>query len=163
MTDAFDGSRYRSEDAMIERDAQQFFHDYAAAWRVGTADALIPHWDSDHFRFYKAEEIAQVYDSWADVVAYWRMNEGINETAILVFSEIRIKPLSDGWASCAMRMRWDIRFTPTAPGLLAGRAMGGDNHVLTQFHNGRLTGWSETPDAPVLYVWRLYEQEARGV
>lgn len=147
----------------MEDDAERFFDDYARAWRAGTVEDLIPHWDETNFLFYKAEEIGNVYDAWDDVVGYWRMNEEVNETTILGFSCIRTKTLPCGWTICAARMRWDIRFKPTAPGLLAGKAMGGENHVFAQFYNGRLAGWTEAPDAPALYVWRLYEREARGV
>ena len=148
---------------MMEKDAEQFLNDYAGAWRAGTVEDLIAYWDEENFLFYKAEEIGNVYNAWNNVVEYWRMNEEVNETTVLAFSRIKAKTLPCGWTICAARMRWDIRFKATAPGLLAGKAMGGENHVFAHFYKGRLAGWTEAPDAPALYVWGLYEREARGV
>lgn len=135
--------------------------DYAEAWATGRADAIAAFWDADAFRFYKAEEIAEPYFSWDAALAYWRANEALHAGIALGFSDATWLPLGDGWEMSLPQMRWDIRFAAAAPAHLAGRAMGGDNHVLVLTRHGRLAGWCEAPDAPLSYMRRLYEQSAR--
>jgi hypothetical protein len=66
-------------------------------------------------------------------------------------------------------MRWDIKFaqSESAEGPSAqhaGKAMGGENHVLALVRKTdagvKLVGWSETPDAAISYMRRLYEWAA---
>ena len=135
-----------------------------AAWS-GTTENIIALWDADAFRFYKAEEITEIYHRFDQAVDYWRANEAMHETVRLSFGDIAFLPLEGRFAAVTMALRWDIRFSEGAPGQLAGRAMGGSNHVValtTQTDAGlRWAAWSETPDAAITYVRRLYENEAR--
>lgn len=135
--------------------------DYAAAWADGRTDAIAAFWDADAFRFYKAEEIAEPYVSFDDVLGYWRANEAMHDHVALSFSDAPAMPLGDHWTVSMPLMRWDIRFKAGAPPHVAGKAMGGDNHVLVLWHGERLAGWCEAPDAPLSYMRRLYEQSAR--
>lgn len=148
---------------MDEMRLKQFLGDYADAWRVSTVAALSPFWDPDRFRFYKAEEIERVHHRWEDVIDYWRMNEGMIGNADVSFADPYLSTLDAGWSVAVVKMRWNLRFTPVAPAGLAGKAMGGHNHVTSLFHDDRLVGWSEAPDAPLIYMGRLYEDQARGV
>ena len=148
---------------MDETKLKQFVENYAQAWRVGTVDALMPFWDPYRFRFYKAEEVEHVHREWADVLSYWRMNEGMIGKAALVFDDLHVAPLDAGWATAVVKMRWSLRFTPGAPAGLGGKVMGGYNHVTALFYEDRLAGWIEAPDAPLIYLGRLYEGQASGV
>lgn len=148
---------------MDEVRLKQFLGNYADAWRAGTVAALTPFWNPDQFRFYKAEEVEQVHHSWEDVVGYWRMNEGMIDKAELTFADPHVTPLDAGWSIAVFKLRWSLRFTPGAPAGLGGKAMGGYNHVVSLFYEDRLAGWSEAPDAPLIYLGRLYEEQARGV
>ncbi len=134
---------------------------YAAAWATGRADAIADFWDSAGFRFYKAEEVSSFFNSWTDTVAYWQANEAMHETLRLSFSDVVPVPLDGRFSMLIARMRWDIRFTSGAPAAVAGRAMGGDNHVMALVADDRFVGWCEAPDAAITYIRRLYEDSAR--
>lgn len=134
---------------------------YADAWSDGSAEAIAAHWHPAHFRFYKAEEIASPYFEWAAVMAYWQGNQRMHDWVALSFANETALPLDAGWSLLMATMRWDIRFSADAPTAVAGKAMGGDNHVLALVNNDRLAGWCEAPDAPLSYFRRLYEQSAR--
>jgi hypothetical protein len=68
-------------------------------------------------------------------------------------------------------MRWDIRFADDAKEIdgrgfaWAGKAMGGDNHVVACLKkvggDWKLTSWVEAPDAPIVYMADLYMQNVR--
>lgn len=135
--------------------------DYAAAWADGRTASIAAFWAPDHFRFYKAEEIATPFLGWPDVLGYWQANEAAHERVALSFADVTALPLAGDWSLLIALMRWDIRFAAVAPGALAGKAMGGDNHVLALLHGDRLAGWCEAPDAPISYIRRLYEDAAR--
>lgn len=134
---------------------------YADAWADGRTEAIAAHWAPEHFRFYKAEEIATPFADWAAVMAYWRNNEAMHETVRLALTDAREMTLTEGWSLILAAMRWDIRFRPDAPAPLAGTAMGGDNHVLALVHRDKLAGWCEAPDAPISYLRQLYQRDAR--
>jgi len=75
-------------------------------------------------------------------------------------------------SSIGMRMRWDIRFSKDARQMdgssfaWAGKAMGGDNHVVAclgrESGGWQLTAWVEAPDAPILYMADLYMKNVRA-
>lgn len=134
---------------------------YADAWADGRADAIAAHWSPEDFRFYKAEEIAAPFASWNATLGYWRANEAMHDQVLLSFGDESAMPLADGWSLLLTLMRWDIRFAADAPAAVAGKAMGGDNHVLALLRGDKLAGWCEAPDAPLSYMRRLYEQSAR--
>lgn len=134
---------------------------YAAAWADGRSEVIAAHWAPADFRCYKAEEIATPFLCWDDVLAYWRANEAMHGRVVLQFTNAVELPLAEGWSAILALMRWDIRFRAEAPAPVTGKAMGGDNHVLALVRSGKLCGWIEAPDAPISYVRRLYEQNAR--
>jgi len=134
---------------------------YAAAWATGRAAAIAAFWAPQDFRFYKAEEVAEPFTAWADTEAYWRANEAMHEIVRLGFSHVTPMSITADFGVILARMRWDIRFAAAAPPALAGRAMGGDNHVLAMTRGASLIGWCEAPDAPIAYLRRLYEESAR--
>ena len=144
---------------------------YAEAWAANDSAQIAAHWDpTAPTHFYKAEEIDHYFHSLDDIKAYWAHNERFHDAIRLGFSALNVQPLAADLTLVIMRMRWDIRFSATAKNpdgsafASAGKAMGGDNHVLAVVRETtagpRFTGWNETPDAPVLYMWRLYEQSA---
>lgn len=143
-----------------------FLDSYSRVWRKSDAAAIAAHWSAEHFRFYKAEEIDHFFVEWEDVKAYWRHNEAFHDVVSLDFPKIQLVPTGATTLIGIIQMRWDIRFAKNAtlPDGSAfshrGQAMGGDNHVLTQFEKTgdgwKLCGWSETPDAPITYMSRLY-------
>ena len=149
---------------MTQRAVEALSAANSAAWS-GTTEDIIALWDADAFRFYKAEEVTEIYHRFDQAVAYWRANEAMHEMVRLAFGDIVAMPLEGRFAAVTMALRWDIRFSSGAPGQLAGKAMGGTNHVValtTQTGAGlRWAAWSETPDAAITYVRRLYENEAR--
>lgn len=145
------------------RGTQALLDDYAAAWSRIAAEHIIPFWNAEAFRFYKAEEIDHVFASWEATCAYWAGNEGLHRTVRLGFSDVNAAPVADGWQIVTARMRWDIRFNDLAPAAIAGKAMGGDNHVLMLLHNDRFAGWGEMPDAPVSYIRQMHMALARDV
>lgn len=134
---------------------------YAAAWADGRATTIAAFWDAAAFRFYKAEEVETVFTDWAAAEAYWRGNEKMHEAIRLDFADVTALPLDGPFSLLIAHMRWDIRFRSDAPAAVAGRAMGGDNHVVALLHGDRFAGWCEAPDAPISYVRRLYENSAR--
>ena len=155
-------------DAAIET----LLSDYAAAWAANDPEQIASFWDADSATcFYKAEEIDDFFASLAEIKQYWQHNERFHEAIRLGFSNLHTQPLAEGLTLAITRMRWDIRFATDAENAdgsmfaSAGKSMGGDNHVLAILRDTaqgpRFIGWSETPDAPVKYVWRLYEQAGR--
>ena len=156
---------------MTEADVTDFLDRYAAAWAANDPDAIAAHWDAGETApFYKAEEVDHYFHEMAEIVAYWRHNQAFHRAIRLRFGTPVLTPLPGGLSMAVFAMRWDIRFADTAQlpdgstFSSAGKRMGGDNHVLALLRetpNGiRLGGWSETPDAPIAYVRRLYEQNA---
>jgi hypothetical protein len=143
---------------------------YADAWRLNSAAALHPHWDSAGFAFYKAEEITSFYTDFDAVAAYWRQNEMLHDDIRLRLSNIRHIAIAGDIQMAAFDMAWDIRFAAEAK--LAsgqdfhhrGKAMGGFNHVLAMLRRTaagwKLAGWSETPDAAITYLTQLYYRTA---
>jgi len=126
----------------------------------------MPFWAADRFRFYKAEEVPDYFTHWEDVTAYWAGNEGLYEKISLRFGAAQGVALPGGALAGIVKMHWDTRFLPGAreahgmPFPYGGKAMGGDNAVLTMWEEVdgvlMLTGWSETPDAPLMYMTELY-------
>jgi hypothetical protein len=133
---------------------------YAEAWASMRTDAIASFWAPENFRFYKAEEIREVFTTWEDVLAYWHANEAHHAAVRLRFSELQPLALDGPWSLLWCAMRWDIRFADDGLPAVAGKAMGGDNKVLALLHGERLAGWSETPDAAITYIRALYEQQA---
>ena len=153
---------------MNSSDLDAFFESYAAAWAANDSDRIASHWDADDPNpFYKAEEVPDYFHDLDEIKAYWKQNERFHDAIRLRFSEMKTRPLPDGYLMVFLRMRWDIRFATDAQRddgtsfAHAGKSMGGENHVLALVHqkNTRLAlvGWSETPDAPISYMRRLYE------
>jgi len=148
-----------------------FFDSYSAAWAANDGAAIAAHWDgTDPAIFYKAEEIASVFTSWTDITQYWAHNEAFHDKVRLKFSGPQIRPLPGGYAMVIVKMRWDIAFATGKKTFEnqdfehGGKAMGGENHVVTLMKETpeglKLCGWSETPDAPITYMGRMYEWAA---
>jgi hypothetical protein len=147
-----------------------FFDLYSAAWLSNDAPAIARHWDPERFAFYKAEEVFEYYLDWNDVLAYWGHNEQFHSRVLLKFGPIRAVRMSESWVMAPVFMRWHITFAPEgrqmngAPFPHRGSAMGGDNHILCLLSHAtggwKLCGWSETPDAPISYMARLYKYAA---
>lgn len=158
---------------MTINDAQikTFFQSYSAAWSANDGAAIAGHWDGqDAALFYKAEEIAHVFETWDEVTSYWAHNEAFHDKVRLAFSKPQIRPLPAGYAIVVVAMRWDIAFAGGKKTFEdkefehGGKAMGGVNHVVTLIKETpsglKLAGWSETPDAPITYMAKLYEWAA---
>jgi hypothetical protein len=143
---------------------------YSAAWATNQTNPIAALWWPERFRFYKAEEALHYFTRWEDLLAYWRGNEGLHELVDLRFGEFLHFPLSQDEYLSIAKMDWRIEFraeaqTPDgAPFRHRGRAMAGFNHVLMllrrQQEEWRFTGWSETPDAPPVYLTELYYRMA---
>jgi hypothetical protein len=153
-------------------DVQQFFEAYREAWRENSAQRIESFWATDEpAPFYKAEEIDEVFTDWSQLRAYWAHNQGFNDAIELSFDQIRAQSAGPGRQLVAIRMRWDIRFSPDArnmdgsPFSWAGKSMGGSNHVIAMLAdtaNGpRLAAWIEAPNAPITYMAELYMQNVR--
>jgi hypothetical protein len=146
---------------------EEFFEEYQKAWRTNSADQIKSFWDTrESGPFYKAEEIDGILTDWNELTAYWRHNEGFNDSIELSFSEYRSQSAGADRRLVGMRMRWDIKFARDAklmdgsPFAWAGRVMGGDNHVVALLKetsgNWKLTAWIEAPNAPINYIADLY-------
>jgi hypothetical protein len=159
-----------NHDRVAADELRTFFESYAAAWRANDVASIAEHWDSGRFAYYKAEEIAQFYLDWGDVLQYWRHNQQFHSRVEMRFGPFPVKPLPGNWILAPVPMRWDILFSPDAvqmnglPFAHRGAAMGGDNQVLCLLAKSdagwRLCGWSETPDSPISYIARLYKANA---
>ncbi len=145
-------------------EAESFFARYSAAWDGVVAPPILAFWDRARFQYYKAEEVKRFFHDFAELEAYFVGNEKLHKAVRLRFSEFALRPLSAPYAVVTMRMAWRIAFLDDAPGSLAGAIMGGDNHILALLavEDGeiRLSGWSETPDAPITYMRDLYTRRA---
>ncbi|HNR23769.1 MAG TPA: hypothetical protein PKL49_12225 [Steroidobacteraceae bacterium] len=147
------------------------FASYSRAWRANDVAALLGHWAEPEFRFYKAEEAERFFTRFADVAAYFRGNAELIEIMDVEFAVNELIPCSAGMVFAIAQLQWNIRFARDArlpdgsPYAHRGKAMGGDNHVLallTHMPAGwRFAGWSETPDAPLSYISRLYRKNVR--
>jgi hypothetical protein len=108
---------------------------------------------------------------WEQLRAYWRHNEGFNETNELSFSDIQSQPAGADRLLVGMRMRWDIKFSKAAKLMdgsafaWAGESMGGTNHVIALLKQTpealKLTAWIEAPNAPINYIAELYLKNFR--
>lgn len=153
-----------------EQDIEAALLAYADAWRLNSAKALEPHWAPGQFAYYKAEEVRRFFTAWDDVLAYWAQNEGLHDDIRLKLSGFEHIPLGPDRRMVAMDMNWDIRFAVDAaladgmPFHHRGKAMGGFNRVLCMLvaNDGawQLVGWSETPDAPIIYMTDMYYRTA---
>ncbi len=151
--------------------ARQLLDDYARAWSANDPEQIGSLWDADDPSvFYKAEEVLHYFHSMDEIMHYWSSNQRFHETVRLSFSNLKLKAIAENRAILFLNMRWDIRFAANAvhdngaPFASAGKAMGGQNHVLAMVRQTdaglKLTGWSETPDAPITYMRQLYEWNA---
>ena len=148
-----------------------FLTTYRKAWWDNSAAQIEAHWDTNNKPFYKAEEIEHIITDWDGLRAYWQHNEKFNSVNELSYSDIQAHSLSDEIQLIGMRMRWDIRFGDDVKNMdgstfaWAGKAMGGDNHVMAIVKNVagelRLNAWVEAPDAPILYMAQLYLKNVR--
>ncbi len=156
---------------MLKARIETLLATYAEAWSRNDPEALAACWDeSEPYPFYKAEEVDHFLRSHADILAYWQHNQRFHHAVRLVFSALDVQELAPNIALVILQMRWDIRFAADAktedgaPFPSAGKAMGGDNHVLVMVRERgddvRIIGWSETPDAPISYMRKLYEAVA---
>jgi len=145
---------------------------YAEAWHANDPARIAACWHlSDPAPLYKAEEMERPFRDFGAIRAYWEHNRSFHASVRLAFSELQVKPVAEGVDLLVTAMRWDIAFAADArlpdgsrfPS--AGKAMGGDNHVLAlvaRLPEGlRFRTWVEAPDAPLSYMRRLYEQAAR--
>jgi hypothetical protein len=159
------------ESAEMSQSIKDFLSHYESAWSENSAAKIEAAWDAGNNPFYKAEEIEHIMTSWDDVRAYWRHNEAFNSINELSFRDVQSHALSTEIQLVGMRMRWDIRFAQDAKEIdgsafaWAGKAMGGDNHVMAILKNTdsglKLNAWVEAPDAPILYMAQLYMQNVR--
>jgi hypothetical protein len=161
-----------TESLNVEQNGlRAFFDSYTEAWRANSLERIAQHWSPEHFVFYKAEEIANYFVKWDELLAYWRHNEQFHEQVELTFGRFDARPAAPGLVAAPVPMRWDILFSKDAktpdghPFTYRGIPLGGDNHVLCllrQLEGGwKLCGWSETPDSPILYVAELYKKDVR--
>ncbi len=144
---------------------------YGEAWRSNRAERLAGHWDSERFVLYKAEEVPRFFVIFDEVMTYWRHNQGFNARVELGFGEPAARPLAGPYSLATVAMRWDIEFRDNTsyldgrPFPYGGQCMGGDNQVLLLTTGSgadlKLAGWSETPDAPLAYMARLYRSNVR--
>ncbi|QIG53537.1 hypothetical protein G6N82_04690 [Altererythrobacter sp. BO-6] len=153
-----------AEDLAAELDA------YAAAWGRIATDVIADFWRRDHFRFYKAEEVSEVFTEFPAVLAYLRGNERLHESVSLAFSGVLDLGIPGPARLVSAQMEWRIAFRQDArdsEGRVfrhAGKAMGGWNHVLSLWEEvdrrWYLTGWCEAPDAAPIYLADLYYRMA---
>lgn len=144
---------------------------YSQAWRANDVAALLGHWAEPEFRFYKAEEAERFFTRFADVAAYFRGNAELIEVMDVGLALVELVPCDAEMVFAIVQLQWNVRFACDArlpdgsPYAHRGKAMGGDNHVLallTRTPAGwRFAGWSETPDAPLSYISRLYRKNLR--
>ncbi|MEO1485500.1 MAG: hypothetical protein AAFU57_07135 [Bacteroidota bacterium] len=154
---------------MIEN-LKLFFNDYANAWQTNDINKMVSFWDdAEQDPFYKAEEILEYYHDLDTIKAYWEHNHQYIESIRLKFFDIRFKPLPGGYGIAFAKMNWYTKFVShqkqeTAISNHVNKEMGGDNHVLALVKDTpaglKFVGWNETPDAPLTYMKRLYEQVA---
>ena len=147
------------------------FASYSGAWRANDVAALLGHWSEPDFRFYKAEEAERFFTRFADVAAYFRGNATLIDIMDVDFTTLELVPCDATMVFAIAHLEWNIRFARDArlpDGSLyahRGKAMGGENHVLallTRTPGGwRFAGWSETPDAAISYIARLYRRNVR--
>ena len=151
---------------------EEFFGQYQEAWRANSADRIRSFWDTDGpGPFYKAEEIDGIFTDWNELSAYWKHNEGFNDSIELSFSKFQSQSAGTDRRLVGMRMRWDIKFSKDAKLMdgsafaWAGQTMGGDNHVIALlkeiFGSLKLTAWIEAPNAPINYIADLYLKNVR--
>ncbi len=156
---------------MSNDSADGLLSEYAAAWAKNDPALIAALWDQDETQpFYKAEEVETYFHKHEDIMRYWQHNQRFHETIRLQFEPATLQRLGDELAIVFIKMRWDIRFAKNAqhengaPFASAGKAMGGDNHVLAMVRATpqglRFVGWNETPDAPISYMRQLYERTA---
>lgn len=151
--------------------AKDLLDRYSQAWTDNDSAAIASHWQGDDEAvFYKAEEISDVFSSFDEITAYWAHNEKFHEKVRLVFDLKMLNPLPGGYAIGFIAMRWDIAFKADQKTFEGedfnhgGKAMGGENHTLIMLRDAgagpKFVGWSETPDAPITYMAKLYEWAA---
>jgi hypothetical protein len=151
---------------------EDFFQSYQSAWLANSASQIESFWDtSEPNAFYKAEEIPHIMTNWDDLRGYWKHNEDFNKSNELSFSNIVSKPMGEDRILVGTHMRWDIDFADDARNIdgsafaWAGKAMGGENHVMACLKKAgkdwKLTAWVEAPDAPILYMADLYMKNVR--
>ncbi|MEM7281797.1 MAG: hypothetical protein AAF438_09240 [Pseudomonadota bacterium] len=156
---------------MNHSELRTLFASYSNAWLENDSDALYAHWDKeDDAPFYKAEEIAEYFHRYDEILKYWQHNESFHDRVQLDFSDIQWKELSDKVLVVFVKMNWHIKFAPNTKTLdghgfaHAGKTMAGENHVLAMLRRKdsglKFCGWSETPDAPITYMGRLYQWAA---
>ena len=102
---------------------------YAAAWsRIATA-GIADFWRRDHFRFYKAEEVRELFTEFPALLAYWRGNEQVYESVAMEFHGVLDLGIPGPARMVSARMDWrisyreDARDAGGAPFRHAGKAM----------------------------------------
>ena len=153
-----------------EPDIEALLEAYAGAWAKLATDGIADFWRRDHFRFYKAEEVPDMFTEFPAVLAYWRGNEGLHSSAELRFGSVLDLDIPGPARLVSARMDWRIGFRDDARDgegrafRHAGKTMAGWNHVLSCWEEvdarWYLTGWCETPDAAPLYLTDLYYRAA---
>lgn len=151
-------------------DLSELLDAYSAAWANLTTEGIADFWRRDHFRFYKAEEVPEVFTEFPSALAYWRANENLHESVDLKFSGLLDLGIPGPARMTSCRLDWRIGFRDDArdkegrPFRHAGKAMSGWNHVLSLWEEvdrrWYLTGWMEAPDAAVVYLTDLYYRMA---
>ncbi len=155
------------------QEIEEFFAHYRQAWDLNSAAEIESFWDTEApGPFYKAEEVDGVFTDWNDLRAYWKHNEGFNDSIELTFSDLRSQPVGSERQLVAMRMRWEISFSADAKLMdgssfaWAGQTMGGDNHVVALLKETagtwKLNAWIEAPNAPINYIADLYLKNVRS-
>lgn len=160
-----------NQDRHDESAIRAHFASYSRAWKANDVARLLGHWTERAFRFYKAEEAERFFTRFADVAAYFRGNAQLIDIMDVDFTAIEFVPCDAEMVFAIAHLQWNIRFAGDArlpDGSLyahRGKAMGGDNHVLALLartpEGWRFAGWSETPDAPLSYIARLYRKNVR--
>ncbi|MGQ7830637.1 hypothetical protein [Altererythrobacter sp. Z27] len=138
---------------------------YAAAWSRVATDGIADFWRRDHFRFYKAEDMRELFTEFPGVLAYWRSNEKLHDSVSLEFHGVLDLGIPGPARLVSARMEWRISYREDAldaggmPHRHAGKSTSGWNHVLSLWEevDGRwyLTGWCEAPDGAPTYLTDL--------
>lgn len=153
-----------------EPDFSEVLDEYSAAWANLTTEGIADFWRRDHFRFYKAEEVPELFTEFPSVLAYWRGNEHLHESVDLHFTAVLDLGIPGPARLTSCRLDWRIGFRQDArdaegrPYRHAGKAMAGWNHVLSLWEEvderWYLTGWLEAPDTSPLYLTELFYRMA---
>lgn len=147
-------------DHELSAEIDAVLKEYAVLWDAQNPSGLIALWDQDEPEpFYLAEEQDEWRVGWEQLKDYWNPDgPSMMESIRMRFDGVQAKRIADDLVFASFWIRFDTKM------VIMSDTIGTDTRASAVFRKKpegwRLVTWAESPQSPILYVQKLYQQHA---